>query len=55
MILTGTGTLSGTTPQTTDASGVATFSYLSVNLVGSKTLTASNGALTLDSRAGLWH
>src|SRR5205814_1692602 len=40
----GTGTLSGTTPQSTDGSGVATFADLSVNLTGSKTLTASSGA-----------
>jgi uncharacterized repeat protein (TIGR02543 family) len=42
----GTGTLSGTTVRTTDASGVATFNDLSINLVGSKALTASGSGLT---------
>src|SRR5207302_4540082 len=44
--LNGGGTLSGTNPQATDASGVATFANLSVNLAGSKTLTASSGPAT---------
>jgi hypothetical protein len=42
----GTGTLSGTLSQATDASGVATFNDLSIDLVGSKQLTASSGSLT---------
>ena len=41
----GTGTLSGTTPRTTDASGVATFEDLSINLTGSKNLTAAAAGL----------
>lgn len=41
----GTGVLSGTLTRTT-SSGVATFSNLSVNLIGSKTLRASSGSLT---------
>ena len=40
----GSGTLSGTTTQTSDASGKASFSDLSLNLVGQKTLTASSAA-----------
>ncbi|HEU0010069.1 MAG TPA: hypothetical protein VFT34_09670, partial [Verrucomicrobiae bacterium] len=44
--LNGTGTLSGTTAQSTDGSGVATFADLSINLAGSKTLTATSGAAT---------
>lgn len=42
----GTGTLSGTTTQNTNASGLATFSNLSINLVGQKVLTASSAGLT---------
>ena len=42
----GTGTLSGTTTQTTNTAGLATFSNLSVNLVGQKVLTASSAGLT---------
>lgn len=42
----GTGALSGTTPQATNASGLSTFSDLRVNLVGAKTLTASSTGLT---------
>jgi len=45
LALNGTGVLSGTIPQTTNPSGLATFGDLSVSLVGSKTLTASSGAL----------
>src|SRR2546425_778569 len=45
-LTTGTGTLSGATTQTTDASGLATFANLSINLAGSKTLTASSAGLT---------
>jgi adhesin/invasin len=41
----GTGTLSGTTTQNTNASGLATFGNLSINLVGTKTLTASSAGL----------
>ena len=42
----GTGVLSGTTPKATNASGLATFSDLSINLAGSKSLTATSGVLT---------
>ncbi len=42
----GTGTLGGTTTQTTSAAGLATFNDLSVNLTGSKALTASSSGLT---------
>ncbi len=42
----GTGTLSGTTPQPTDVNGLATFNDLSINLTGTKRLTASAGGLT---------
>jgi hypothetical protein len=42
----GTGALSGTTPQTTSSAGLATFSNLSVNLVGAKTLAATSAGLT---------
>ena len=42
----GTGTLSGTTTQATDVSGLATFNDLSINLVGSKQLTATSASLT---------
>jgi hypothetical protein len=42
----GTGTLSGTLSQATDASGLASFNDLSIDLVGSKELTASSGSLT---------
>lgn len=37
----GSGTLSGTTTRTTDASGVATFDDLSIELAGTKTLSAA--------------
>jgi hypothetical protein len=42
----GTGTLNGTATQTTNASGLATFAGLSVNLIGTKSLTASSIGLT---------
>ncbi|MBI4547791.1 MAG: putative Ig domain-containing protein, partial [Ignavibacteriae bacterium] len=42
----GTGTLSGTTSHPTNSSGLATFDNLSIDLAGSKTLTASSGSLT---------
>jgi hypothetical protein len=42
----GTGTLSGTLSQVTDGSGLATFNDLSIDLVGSKQLTAACGSLT---------
>lgn len=42
----GTGTLSGTTTQNTNAAGLATFANLSINLVGTKVLTASRSGLT---------
>jgi hypothetical protein len=48
---TGTGVLAGTLTQVTDAIGVATFNNLSINLAGSKNLTATNGALTAISNA----
>jgi len=40
-----TGTLSGTSTQLTDASGLATFSNLSVELAGTKSLTATASGL----------
>ena len=42
----GTGTLLGTTTQMTNASGLATFNDLSINVTGAKQLTASSGSLT---------
>ncbi len=42
----GTGTLSGMTTQLTDAAGLATFAGLSVNLVGTKTLSAASSGLS---------
>jgi len=42
----GTGVLTGTVPQLTDAAGLATFSNLSINLAGPKVLTASAAGLT---------
>ena len=39
----GSGTLSGTLTQTANASGVATFNNLSINLTGDKQLTATSG------------
>jgi len=43
----GTGSLLGTTTQLTDANGLATFSNLSINVVGpNKQLTATSGSLT---------
>ncbi len=44
--LNGTGTLSGTTTINTNSSGVATFTGLSVDLGGTKTLTATVGSAT---------
>jgi hypothetical protein len=41
----GTGALSGTTTQATDAAGLATFADLSLDLVGTKQLTASSAPL----------
>src|SRR5262249_12879544 len=46
LALSGTGTLTGGGAQVSDATGVATFSALSVNLVGSKQLSASCGVVT---------
>jgi CSLREA domain-containing protein len=43
------GTLNGTTTLTTDSSGVATFSNLSLNTAGSYTLTASSGPVSRES------
>ena len=45
----GTGTLTGGGAQTTAANGIATFSGLSVNLIGLKTLKATSGALSVVS------
>ncbi|MBI5446856.1 MAG: Ig-like domain-containing protein [Deltaproteobacteria bacterium] len=42
----GTGALSGTLSQLTDSTGLATFSNLSIDLVGSKQLTAASTGLT---------
>ena len=42
----GGGTLSGTLTQNTDPTGKATFSDLSINLIGTKTLLASSPGLT---------
>ncbi|MBK6404036.1 MAG: IPTL-CTERM sorting domain-containing protein [Holophagales bacterium] len=42
----GNGTLSGTTSQPTNASGLATFADLSIDLAGSKVLTAASAGLT---------
>ncbi len=44
--LVGTGTLTGGGALATDASGLVTFSALSVDVVGNKQLSASSGALT---------
>jgi hypothetical protein len=45
-IASGNGTLSGTTTRSTNSSGIATFTDLSINLSGSKTLSASSPGLT---------
>ncbi len=45
-LTTGTGVLSGTSTQPTNASGISTFGNLSINLSGSKQLTASGTGLT---------
>ncbi len=42
----GTGTLSGTKNRNTDSIGLATFNDLSINLVGTKVLTATSAGLT---------
>nr|MBA4150764.1 VCBS repeat-containing protein [Verrucomicrobiota bacterium] len=42
----GTGTLSGTATIATDANGLATFNDLSIELIGTKELTASSAGLT---------
>jgi adhesin/invasin len=42
----GTGTLTGTASQATNASGLATFGDLSINLAGTKELTAASAGLT---------
>jgi hypothetical protein len=44
----GSGTLTGMIPQLTDVSGLVTFNSLSVNLVGTKQLTASSPGLASD-------
>src|SRR5262245_34172832 len=46
LALVGTGVLTGGGATATDANGVATFSALSVDLAGSKQLSATSGALT---------
>jgi hypothetical protein len=47
VLTSGTGSLLGTTTQLTDATGLATFNNLSINVVGTnKQLTASSGSLT---------
>src|SRR5439155_1614930 len=51
-LTTGSGVLSGTTTQTSDGSGGATFADLSVDLSGSKKLTASSGTLTSVESSG---
>jgi len=45
-LLTGSGTLSGTVTRATNASGLATFNDLSINLVGTKSLQATSSGLT---------
>ena len=50
-LTTGTGTLSGIITQTTGSNGVATFPGLSINLPGSKNLTATAGPLSVQSNA----
>lgn len=42
----GNGTLGGTTVRATDSTGLATFGDLNINLIGSKTLSASSPSLT---------
>ncbi len=42
----GTGTLSGTTTRTTNTAGLAIFNDLSINLIGTKRLTASSAGLS---------
>ncbi len=49
LALSGTGTLSGTTSQNTNTSGLASFANLSINLVGSKRLVATSSGLAADS------
>src|SRR5439155_1030465 len=44
-LTTGSGTLSGTTTNATDAGGLATFADLSIDLIGAKKLTATNSVL----------
>jgi hypothetical protein len=48
---TGSGTLSGTLTQDTDPTGKATFSDLSINQIGTKTLQASSPVLTTATSA----
>ncbi len=49
LTLTGPGTLSGVLTATTDSAGVATYSGLSLDFIGTKTLTATAGVLTATS------
>lgn len=48
-LLSGTGSLNGTLSQSTDASGIATFTDLNLNLAGTKQLLAGAGSLTATS------
>jgi hypothetical protein len=52
ILQTGTGILSGTTPQSTNGTGIATFDDLSINLIGvNKALRFTAGAVQVDSTA----
>jgi PKD repeat protein len=52
VLQTGTGTLSGTTPQTSDVSGIASFNDLSIDMVGvDKVLRFASNGQTVDSAA----
>src|SRR5439155_2208307 len=48
-----TATLSGTTTQSTDSSGIATFANLSINIGGTYTLIASSTGLTSATRGSV--
>jgi len=47
--LIGTGTLQGSTQQLTDTTGLASYSGLNINLLGTKRLAATGGSLTPDT------
>jgi len=52
VLQTGTGVLSGTTPQSTNSTGIATFHNLSINLIGvNKVLRFSSNGHSVDSAA----